>query len=67
MADAQNLLSQATRFLFTQEQAVATINDVEAKVRDEWYRVARRVGLTERDCRAIAGVFCCPGFRIERM
>lgn len=65
-ANAQNLLSQAPRFLLTREQAGEIINDVEAKVRDGWYRVARRVGVTERDCHAIAGAFCYPGFRIEK-
>jgi serine/threonine-protein kinase HipA len=63
-ANAQNLLSQAPRFLLTTEQAVAIIDDVEGKVRDGWYRVARRVGVTERDCDAISGAFCYPGFRL---
>jgi serine/threonine-protein kinase HipA len=63
-ANAQNLLSQAPRFLLTTEQAIVIINDVEARVRDGWYRVARRVGVTERDCAAIAGAFCYPGFRL---
>jgi hypothetical protein len=43
---------------------VAIISDVEARVRDDWYRVARRVGVTERDCDAISGAFCYPGFRL---
>ncbi len=63
-ANAQNLVSQAPRFLLTTEQAVAIVNDVEARVCDGWYRVARRVGVTERDCEAIAGAFCYPGFRL---
>ena len=63
-ANAENLLSQAPRFLLTREQAVAIIDDVEAKVHDAWYRVARRVGVTERDCDAIAGAFCYQGFRL---
>lgn len=63
-ANAQNFLSQAPRFLLTTEQAVAVINDVESKVRDGWYRVARRVGVTERDCDAISGAFCYAGFRL---
>ncbi len=63
-ANGQNLLSQAPRFLLTTEQAVAITSDVEAKVRDGWYRVARRVGVTERDCDAISGAFCYPGFRL---
>lgn len=64
-ANAQNLVSQAGRFLLTQEQAVAMVNDVEATVRASWYRVARRVGVSERDCDAIAGAFCYPGFRLS--
>jgi serine/threonine-protein kinase HipA len=63
-ANAQNLLSQAPRFLLTTEQAVTIINDVEARVRDGWYRVARRVGVTEHDCDAISGAFCYAGFRL---
>lgn len=63
-ANAQNLLSQAPRFLLTTEQAVAVLNDVETKVHDGWYRVARRVGVAERDCDAISGAFCYPGFRL---
>lgn len=63
-ANAQNLLSQAPRFLMTTAQAAAIIDDVEARVRDGWYRVARRVGVTERDCEALSGAFCYPGFRL---
>jgi serine/threonine-protein kinase HipA len=63
-ANAQNLLSQAPRFLLGPEQAVATLNELEAQVRESWYRVARRVGVTERDCATISGAFCYPGFRL---
>ncbi len=63
-ANAQNLVSQAPRFLLTTEQAEAIVSDVEARVRDGWYRTARRVGVTERDCEAISGAFCYPGFRM---
>ncbi|MDP3502459.1 MAG: HipA domain-containing protein [Myxococcales bacterium] len=63
-ANAQNLVSQAPRFLLTPEQANAIVSDVEARVRDGWYRTARRVGVTERDCEAISGAFCYPGFRM---
>lgn len=66
-ANAQNLLSQAPRFLLTNEQAVAIIDDVEARVRNGWYPVARRVGVTELDCEAISGAFCYPGFRLSAL
>lgn len=64
-ANAQNLLSQAPRFLLTAGQAAAIISGLEAKVRADWHRVARRVGVTERDCAAISGAFCYPGFRLR--
>lgn len=60
----QNLLSQVPRFLLTTEQAMAIVNHVEAKARDGWHRVARRVGVTARDCEAISGAFCYPAFRL---
>jgi serine/threonine-protein kinase HipA len=63
-ANAQNMLSRAPLFLLTPEQAAKIVHDVEMKVRDGWYRVARRVGVTERDCDAISGAFCYPGFRL---
>lgn len=61
-ANAENLLSQAGRFLLSREAAEAIVSELEAKVRDGWYRVARCVGVTRRDCAAIAGAFCYPGF-----
>lgn len=63
-ANAENLLSEAPRFLLSNDEAGAILNDVEAKVRDGWYSAARRAGVTERDCAAIAGAFCYPGFRL---
>lgn len=63
-ANAANLLSQAPRFLLTRDQAAATIDKVEAVVRSSWCRVARRAGVTPRDCDAVAGAFCRPGFRL---
>ena len=46
---------------------MAIIDDVEARVRDGWYAVARRVGVTELDCEAISGAFCYPGFRLAAL
>lgn len=63
-ANAQNLESQAPRFLLTASEAKSLISDLEAKVRDAWYRTARSVGVTERDCEAVSGSFCYPGFRL---
>ncbi len=64
-ANAQNLLSQAPRFLLSGEEAAAIVDELEGKVREGWYRVARRVGVTERDCETISGAFGHPGFRLR--
>lgn len=63
-ANAENLASQAPRFLLSTEQAMTIIDELEAKVRDGWYHIARRVGVTERDCETISSAFCYPGFRV---
>jgi serine/threonine-protein kinase HipA len=63
-AQAANLLSQSARFLLTVEQARATVDEMEQLVRGSWYEVARRAGVSERDCARIAPAFAYPGFRL---
>lgn len=62
-ANADNLLSQCGRFLLSREAAAKTLDEMEALVRARWYEVARREGVSERDCARIAGAFAYPGFR----
>lgn len=62
-ASADNLLSQCGRFLLARDAAAKIIDDMEAQVRGRWYEVARREGVTARDCERIAGAFAYPGFR----
>ncbi|WP_029009859.1 type II toxin-antitoxin system HipA family toxin [Azospirillum halopraeferens] len=62
-ANADNLLSQSARFLIPAEEAASIIDDMEARVKATWYGVARGEGVTEKDCRLIAGAFAYPGFR----
>ena len=62
-ANAENLLSQNTRFLLDGVQARAIIDAMEAQVRGSWYAIARAGGVTERDCDKIASAFAYPGFR----
>lgn len=64
-AQAGNLLSQSARFLLGEEQARATVDSMEQKVRGSWYEVARRAGVSERDCARIAPAFAYPGFRLR--
>lgn len=62
-ANADNLLSQAPRFLLEREEAARTVNEMEACVRARWYAVARREGLSEPDCAKISRAFAYEGFR----
>jgi serine/threonine-protein kinase HipA len=62
-ANARNLLSQCGRFLLAREAAAGILDEMEARVRARWYEVARREGVSERDCERIAGAFAYPGFR----
>lgn len=62
-ASADNLLSQCGRFLLARDAAAKILDDMEGEVRARWYEVARREGVSERDCERIAGAFAYPGFR----
>lgn len=64
-ASAHNLLSQCARFLLTPDEARRIIDDMEQAVRSRWYPVARREGVSERDCAAISSSFVYDGFRLE--
>jgi serine/threonine-protein kinase HipA len=62
-ANAANLISQAPRFLLEREAAARVVDAMEAQVRAQWHRVARREGVSERDCEKIARAFVYEGFR----
>lgn len=64
-ASAANLLSQCTRFLLTPDEAARLVDTMESIVRTRWYDVARREGVSERDCDAISRSFVYEGFRGE--
>lgn len=63
-ANAANLLSQCPRFLLSEEEAAAIIDNCEAQVRERWYSVARREGVSEADCSQISRAFAYEGFRL---
>ena len=63
-ANAENLLSQAARFLLTEDEARAIIDQMEQIVSEGWYDIARREGVTEQDCNRIARAFVYEGFRL---
>ena len=62
-ASARNLSSQCARFLLTPAEASQLVDDMEACVRARWHTVARQHGVSEADCRRIAGAFVDEGFR----
>lgn len=63
-ANAENLLSQCERFLLSREEAARIIDHMEVTVKERWYEVARREGVTEQDCQRISGAFAYEGFRL---
>lgn len=64
-ANASNLMSQSARFLLKQDEASAIIDEAERTVRDKWYEVSRRVGVSDKDCEKISSAFAYLGFRYE--
>lgn len=65
-AHADNLLSQAARFLVTPDKAKTIVDKMEAKVRATWYAIARAQGVSEKDCKKISGSFAYAGFRLRQ-
>jgi serine/threonine-protein kinase HipA len=63
-ANAENLMSQSARFLLAPDEARKTIDEMEQIVKNNWYYIARREGVTEKDCEKIASAFAYPGFRL---
>lgn len=64
-ANAENLLTQCARFLLEPEEASAIVDQMETIVRQRWYDVARREGVSDNDCKTIARSFAYPGFRMK--
>jgi serine/threonine-protein kinase HipA len=64
-AHAENLMSQCERFYLKPDEAENTINKMEEIVKSKWYDIARREGVTEKDCKKIATAFAYEGFRLN--
>jgi serine/threonine-protein kinase HipA len=62
-ANANNLMSQAARFLLSRDEVAHIVDDMETRVRSTWYEVARGCGVSDSDCAQIAAAFAYPGFR----
>ncbi len=63
-AQAENLLTQSARFLLEADEAQAIVDEMEQTVRDRWYEVCRREGVSEKDCDTIRPAFAYEGFRL---
>ena len=63
-ANAENIISQCARFLMKPEEARAVVDKMEKRVSSSWYKIARKVGVTDKDCKTIASAFAYPGFRL---
>jgi serine/threonine-protein kinase HipA len=65
LAHAENLLSQRARFYLEREEAQAIIDEMESTVGKSWYEIARRNGVSEKDCETISSAFVYEGFRLQ--
>jgi serine/threonine-protein kinase HipA len=63
-ANAENILSQSSRFLLEPKDAQRIVTDMENHIKATWYQTARSVGVSEDDCLRISGAFAYPGFRL---
>ncbi len=63
-AHASNLLSQSVRFLVEPKDAKDIIDQMEQTVRQRWYEISRREGVSEKDCETISPAFAYDGFRL---
>ena len=64
-AHAENLLSQSARFLLKADEARAIVDSVEGIVRERWYEICRREGVSDKDCETISPAFAYHGFRLD--
>lgn len=62
IASAQNLLTQAGRFLLNPEEAQNIINTMVDTVKSSWHKTLRSVGVSEQECATLENSFVYPGF-----
>jgi len=65
IASAQNLLTQAGRFLLNPEEAQNIINTMVETVKSSWHKTLRSVGVSEQECAILENSFVYPGFTAE--
>jgi serine/threonine-protein kinase HipA len=65
-ATAENLLSQAHRFMLQRDEAEKIVPEIAGKIRSRWYGVARGEQVTEGDCELIRPAFENEGFNFAK-
>lgn len=61
-ANRKNLLSQSQRFRLEKDEAAKIVDEMTDRVRTTWENVARKAGVTARDCELIRSAFVYEGF-----
>ncbi|MDR2781527.1 MAG: type II toxin-antitoxin system HipA family toxin [Holosporaceae bacterium] len=61
-ANKSNLLSECRRFVLEPDEAAAIIDEMMLYVKNCWYKIARKFGVSGKDCDAIKSAFAYPGF-----
>lgn len=61
-ANANNILTQHSRFLLSQDEAMLIASTMTEQVRTSWYSVVRAQGVSEKDAETIRGAFVYEGF-----
>jgi serine/threonine-protein kinase HipA len=64
-ANKRNLLSECRRFMLDPAEAGIIIDTMTDYITNNWHRVAKSVGLTDRDCDLLRSAFVYPGFLVE--
>jgi serine/threonine-protein kinase HipA len=67
VANAANLLSQSARFLLPDDDARGIVDAMRDRVKATWCDEARTAGVSEKDCKRLAGAFAYPGFDLEQV
>lgn len=61
-ANGKNMLTQAARFLMQDVEAQALIDTMTQTLKQQWYAVCRKCGVSETDTQTLAGAFVYEGF-----
>ena len=56
---------KSARFHLKPDAAKNEIDTIEETVKSKWYDIARKAGVTEKDCEKIASAFAYTGFRMK--